>query len=71
MKKIALIGSTGSIGRQTVDVVLRHPDRFCVAALAADRNETLLAEQAALLHPQIAVLRSEGREVGMPEGVRY
>ncbi len=71
MKKIALIGSTGSIGRQTVDVVLRHPDRFCVVALAADRNETLLAEQAALLRPQIAVLRSEGREVGMPEGVRF
>jgi 1-deoxy-D-xylulose-5-phosphate reductoisomerase len=35
MKRIALLGSTGSIGTQTLDVVLKHPDRFRVVALAA------------------------------------
>ena len=36
MKKIALIGSTGSIGRQAVNVVLRYPDRFRIVAMAAN-----------------------------------
>ena len=38
MKKIALIGSTGSIGRQAVEVALRYPDRFRIVALAANTD---------------------------------
>ena len=44
-KRIAILGSTGSIGRQTLDVIKQFPDRFEVIALAAGRRTTLLAEQ--------------------------
>ncbi len=47
MKRIALLGSTGSIGTQTLDVIAQFPDDLKVVALAAGRNEELLQEQAA------------------------
>jgi 1-deoxy-D-xylulose-5-phosphate reductoisomerase len=53
---VALFGSTGSIGTQTVDVLAAHPDRFRVVALAAGRNETLLREQAERLQAPISEL---------------
>jgi 1-deoxy-D-xylulose-5-phosphate reductoisomerase len=53
---VALLGSTGSIGRQTVDVLAAHPDLFRVVALAAGSNSSLLAEQAARLHPAAVAL---------------
>ena len=46
MKNVVILGSTGSIGRQTLDVIERMPGRFRVVGLAAGRNATLLAEQA-------------------------
>jgi 1-deoxy-D-xylulose-5-phosphate reductoisomerase len=49
--RIALFGSTGSIGVNTLDVVRRHPERFAVTALAAHRNIDMLAEQIAEFHP--------------------
>jgi 1-deoxy-D-xylulose-5-phosphate reductoisomerase len=52
---IALLGSTGSIGRQTLDVIERHPDRFRVVALAARSQTTLLEEQATRHQPEIVV----------------
>ena len=45
-KKIAILGSTGSIGSQTLDVVRQHPDRFQVEVITAGSNAVLLAEQA-------------------------
>ena len=45
-KRIAILGSTGSIGRQTLDVVRQHPDRFEVKVITAGSNAVLLAEQA-------------------------
>ena len=48
MIKISLIGSTGSIGRQVVDVALRHKDKFKIITLAAGGNAKLLEEQANL-----------------------
>ena len=45
-KKIAILGSTGSIGRQTLDVVRQHPDRFEVVVITAGSNGALLSEQA-------------------------
>ncbi len=56
MIKISLIGSTGSIGRQVVDVVLRHKDKFKIITLAAGGNAKLLEEQANLLHPEVIAL---------------
>ncbi len=53
---IAVLGSTGSIGTSTLDVVGRHPDRFRVVALAAHRNAGRLAEQVIRWQPEYAVL---------------
>lgn len=44
-QKFSLLGSTGSIGTQTLDIVAEHPDKFAVTALAAGGNVELLAEQ--------------------------
>lgn len=71
---IALLGSTGSIGRQTLDVVAHHPDRFQVAALVAGRNRKLLEEQVARFHPQVIVAESTEpiaghRVLPSPEGL--
>ena len=56
MINISLIGSTGSIGRQVVNVALRHKDKFRIISLAAGGNAKLLEEQANLLHPGIIAL---------------
>ena len=71
MKKIALIGSTGSIGRQAVEVALRYPDRFRIVALAANTDARRLAEQAARLQPRLAVLRREGASAEVPACCRF
>ena len=52
MKRLAILGSTGSIGRQTLDVVRAFPDEFSVVALSAGSNLDLLAEQAAEFRPE-------------------
>ncbi|CAM3061658.1 1-deoxy-D-xylulose-5-phosphate reductoisomerase [Paenibacillus taichungensis] len=52
MKKIAILGSTGSIGTQTLDVVDMHPERFQVEGLAAGSNIELLIEQAKRYRPK-------------------
>ena len=62
-RRIAVLGSTGSIGRQTLDVVRAYPDRFEVVALAARSNVALLAEQAREFHPQLVVCTSDTPEV--------
>jgi len=62
---VALLGSTGSIGRQTVDVLAAHPDRFRVVALAAGRNAAELAAQAARLRPA-AVALSDPAPLDLP-----
>ncbi|MFO0687225.1 MAG: 1-deoxy-D-xylulose-5-phosphate reductoisomerase [Myxococcota bacterium] len=53
MKRIAILGSTGSIGEQTLDVVARHPDRFEVVALAAGRRVERVVEQARRFRPRL------------------
>ncbi|MDO8484745.1 MAG: 1-deoxy-D-xylulose-5-phosphate reductoisomerase [Candidatus Limnocylindrales bacterium] len=58
-RRIALLGSTGSIGRQTVDVLAAHHDSFRVVALAAGSNAEVLAEQVALLQPAAVALGDE------------
>ena len=56
MKEIFLLGSTGSIGRSTLDVVSQHPDEFRIRTLAAYRNVELLSEQISKLKPENAVI---------------
>ncbi len=61
-RRIAVLGSTGSIGRQTLDVVRAYPERFEVVALAARGNVALLAEQAREFAPRLVVCTGEGAE---------
>jgi 1-deoxy-D-xylulose-5-phosphate reductoisomerase len=70
-RRVALLGSTGSIGRQTVDVLAAHPEAFEVVALAAGTNGPLLAEQAARLRPACVALADEMTLVGLdlPAGI--
>ena len=56
MKRLAILGSTGSVGTSTLDVVARHPGRFEVVALAAGRNDALLLQQCEAFRPRWAAL---------------
>ncbi|WP_026293553.1 1-deoxy-D-xylulose-5-phosphate reductoisomerase [Saccharibacillus kuerlensis] len=63
MKKIALLGSTGSIGTQTLQVAAEHPERFRIEALAAGTNTALLLEQVRLFKPsKVSVATREAAE---------
>lgn len=59
MKNIAVLGSTGSIGTQTLDIVRRHPDRFAVKLLSAGRRVDDLISQAMEFRPSMAVIADE------------
>ena len=56
MKTVSLLGSTGSVGTQTVDLLLGAPERYRVRALVGGRNVSLLTQQARQLHAEIAVI---------------
>ncbi|KAL6524462.1 hypothetical protein OROHE_016133 [Orobanche hederae] len=58
-KPISVVGSTGSIGTQTLDIVAENPDKFKVVALAAGSNVTLLADQVRRFKPQLVSIRNE------------
>ena len=71
-KKIALIGSTGSIGRQVINVCERYPDLFQLVAIAANTGGGLFFEQAEKLRPAFAALRAEGETpAGIPAHTRF
>ena len=65
-RRLAVLGSTGSIGRQTLDVVRAYPDRFEVVALAARSNAALLAEQAREFAPRLVACTDA--EADLPQG---
>lgn len=59
MKRIAILGSTGSIGTQALNVIRRHPDLFCVEVLCAGSNADLLIEQAMEFDPNAVAIADE------------
>ena len=59
VKQITVLGSTGSIGVSTLDVIARHPERFHVFALAAQRSVELIFKQCLQFQPRYAVLVDE------------
>ncbi len=75
MKRISLIGSTGSIGRQVCSVVRRYPDKFKIESIVANSSSELFLEQVAEFKPTYAALADEeaGRAIAhkIPEGVRF
>ena len=59
MKNIAILGSTGSIGQQALEVIENHPDKFAVEVLTANNNVDLLIRQAKKFHPNVVVIANE------------
>lgn len=60
-KRIGIFGSTGSVGRQALEVISAHPDRFEVEVLTAQQNADLLIEQALIFKPNAVVIGDEGK----------
>ncbi len=61
MKKIAILGSTGSIGIQTLEVVDQHPDKFQIEVLTANKNSALLIQQSLKYQPNAVVIADESK----------
>ncbi len=71
MKTIAVLGSTGSIGTQALDLCRRHPDRFRVTALTARGSREKLFAQVREFRPEIAGLTEGITEAEIPEDLRF
>ena len=73
MKKIALIGSTGSIGKQTLSVVRRHPDKFEIVSIAAGTKDGDFLSQVNEFNPKVATLAFEPENIkqNIPKGVEF
>jgi 1-deoxy-D-xylulose-5-phosphate reductoisomerase len=65
-RRLTILGSTGSVGRQALDVVRAHPDRLDVIGLSADKNAELLMRQAAEFEPEVVAL--EQPQLASPDG---
>src|SRR5678809_490312 len=61
VKRIALFGSTGSIGTQALNVIAANPDKFSAEVLTAQTNDELLIQQALQFNPNIVVIGDENR----------
>jgi 1-deoxy-D-xylulose-5-phosphate reductoisomerase len=68
--RVAVLGSTGSIGVSTLDVLGRHPDRYTVDMLAAANNDARLLEQCLRHRPRVAVLQSREAALRLEAGLR-
>ncbi|MEG4248490.1 1-deoxy-D-xylulose-5-phosphate reductoisomerase [Microcoleus sp. Pol10D4] len=69
MKAITLLGSTGSIGTQTLDIVAQYPDQFRIVGLTAGRNVTLLAQQIRQFRPEIVAVCDEDKLQELKEAI--
>ena len=69
MRSVSVLGSTGSIGTQALDVLQGAPERFRVAALSAQTSTDLLLAQAALLRPDLVVIGDPSRYAAVRDGV--
>ena len=69
LKRIALFGSTGSIGAQALEVIAANPDKFTVEVLTAHTNDELLVKQALLFNPNIVVIGNEKKYLSVKEAL--
>lgn len=69
MKKISILGSTGSIGTQTLDIVNQYPEQFQVVGLATHNNGQLLAQQIRKFRPEIAAICNESQLESIKEAI--
>lgn len=68
-RRVTIMGSTGSVGRQTVDLLLRAPEKYHVVALTANRNVETLVEQARLLHPEMVVVADDSQYAALRDAL--
>lgn len=71
MKKIAILGSTGSIGTQALNVIRRHRDLFAVEVLCAGSNAELLAKQALEFNPNAVVIADESKYTTLRDALEH
>ncbi|MEM7771839.1 MAG: 1-deoxy-D-xylulose-5-phosphate reductoisomerase [Cyanobacteria bacterium P01_A01_bin.37] len=71
MKAITLLGSTGSIGTQTLDIVANYPDQFRLVGITAGRNIDLLAQQVEQFCPEIVAIRDESRLDDLKQAIAH
>lgn len=69
MKRVAILGSTGSIGTQALDVIEKHSDKFVVEVLVANNSVELLCEQARKFQPNVVVVGNEARYAEVKEAL--
>lgn len=70
IKKVAILGSTGSIGLQTLEVIASQKDYFSVEVLTANRNAALLIQQAKRFHPNVVVIGDESQYPEVAEALQ-
>jgi 1-deoxy-D-xylulose-5-phosphate reductoisomerase len=70
MRQLAILGSTGSIGTQALQVISEHPDLFDVYALTANNRSDLLIEQARRFHPEVVVIANERKYAEVKEALK-
>ncbi|MBD0374995.1 MAG: 1-deoxy-D-xylulose-5-phosphate reductoisomerase, partial [Flavisolibacter sp.] len=71
VKRIALYGSTGSIGSQALEVIAANPDKFSVEVLTCHSNDDLLVKQALTFKPNIVVIGDETKYSKIKEGLEH
>lgn len=71
MKKIALLGSTGSIGQQTLNVIENNPDLFSVEVLTANNNVDLLIQQAQKFMPNVVIISNEEKYLQVKDALAH
>ena len=70
MRRVTILGATGSIGASSLDVIARHPDRFAVFALTAQSNVEALADLCIRFKPAVAVIADPRREAALRAALR-
>ena len=68
-RSVTILGSTGSVGCNTIDLIQRYPGRYAIEALTAHRNVETLAEQSRKLRPRMAVIADESRYADLKEAL--
>ncbi|MGJ3251534.1 MAG: 1-deoxy-D-xylulose-5-phosphate reductoisomerase [Elainellaceae cyanobacterium] len=71
VKAITILGSTGSIGTQTLDIVTQYPEQFRIVGLATRRNASLLAQQICQFNPEIAAICDETQLPTLKEAIAH
>ncbi len=68
-RRVTILGSTGSVGCQTLDLIERAPEKYQMVALTANKNVGKLAEQARLLKPELAVIADESQYLALKDAL--